>query len=649
MLPTLKDVKQDIAENGYSVDALWMLRNFLYEMAYRGLTLDMNAMGYAATTFEMWSRFEPMALPGIIAAPPGFGKSTMLEVFLDYMTDAYPDTFGAIVVKEKREQVMELVNALNRYGEKKAYGIYGKDFDGIDDFDYRTQFTEQEKYPILVITKAMFEVRSSNRTLRRLMYFEDWEGRTRRRTHLFIDERPELIKTFEVTPEQLTSLLKEVRRVMLKRKRRLPRHYKRVLDTVDELRGKLEKHRTDKQFHEELEPIDERFRIPQDLRKAWMREYDNRKPGEEPAVEYFMLDMFESAVRLGGIVKLDERNGTVRLTVGHRLDYEWTAFNPFILDATGDIDAYYKGFGFPVLEYSKDDNRYKNVSILVNNQYLLSKNHFEKYDREARRCIKMMRDEILPKYKKTMVVVYKEMLPHYEKGLAEEIRAGKVALKHFDSGRGSNAYRDCDAAVFLGTLFKGEDFYPSAAAAAYDKPVKIAGNGHKVLGYKYEDETAEEFKIRDMTVDRVQDIHRLRPWARQEKIDVYLFHTDDRLINSILKEFPGAEVEQFFPKQKLKPGTNGKMTSADRFIEYIRDEMNPGEKVKAKYIYESVLGINRAAFNKMLAKDEVKAAMEEYGVEKQGHSYVKREQEITRVDAEGRILARNAAGEWIEL
>lgn len=646
MLPTIIDIEKDIEKNGFSVDSLSMLNDFVHEMTSRGLTLDLTALGYAATTFEMWSRFEPMELPGIIAAPPGFGKSTMLEVFLRYMTDMYPNTFGAIVVKEKREQVMELVDSLNKGGRKIAYGVYGKGFDGLDDFDYRAQFTEQEKYPILVITKAMFEVRSSNRTLRRLMHFEDWRGRTRRRTHLLIDERPELVKTFEVTPEQLTALLKEVRRVMLKRKRRLPRHYKRVLDTVAALRDELERYRTEEEYHEELKPLDERFRIPQDLRKAWMAEYDNRKPGEEPAVEYFMLDMFESAVRLGGTVKLDERNGTVRLTVGHRLDYEWTAFNPFILDATGDMDAYYKGFEFPVLKYPENGESYKNVTFHINRQYLLSKSHFEKHDQEARYCIKMVREEILPKYKKTMVVVYKEMLPYYEKGLEAEIRAGKVALKHFDSGRGTNSFRDCDAAVFLGTLFKGDDYYPRAASAAYNKPVKFTGKGHKTAGYRYDDETVEEFKIRDMATERKQDIGRLRPWARKEKIDVYLFNTDDRVIDAILGGHPGAERKEYVPKQKLKPS---KTTSADRFIEYIRDEMKPGDKVKAKHIYESVLGIHRVSFNEMLAKDEVKAAMEEYGVEKKGHSFVKHEQELTQHDAEGRVLVRNADGVWIEL
>ena len=77
-----------------------------------------------------------------------------------------------------------------------------------------------------------------------------------------------------------------------------------------------------------------------------------------------------------------------------------------------------------------------------------------------------------------------------------------------------------------------------------------------------------------------------------------------------------------------KPKHGRKRYSAYKFIEYIRDEMNPGEKVKAKYVYAEILGISDKAFKKILDKPEVKAAMEEYGVEKQGHSIIKRERNL---------------------
>src|SRR5690606_2536767 len=81
---------------------------------------------FATMTFNAWIRDKQIDKPVIIAAPPAFGKSAMLSMFLRMMCVNYPDTFGAVVVKERLEDLEALRDEINTAcGVARAFLIRG--------------------------------------------------------------------------------------------------------------------------------------------------------------------------------------------------------------------------------------------------------------------------------------------------------------------------------------------------------------------------------------------------------------------------------------------------------------------------------------------------------------------------------------------
>lgn len=605
-------------ESHRGIDVDIMLADFDRLMKSRGHTLTIHDLTYAYWTLSAFITPEPMTRPGVIAAPCGFGKSTLLEVFVRYMVRKYPETFGCIVIKDKRDEVDAFVTAINldKIGSgilnrrhKYAFGIYGYRAEEMSRRDYYQQFTEQENYPVAVMTKEMWARQSNVRNTDRFQNFRINVREKRRRTLLLIDERPNLVSTYDFTAVNLSELIETVRQVSYLAWSKDAPYYADFEAQVRSLRMFLEGYRDDDRMREHITPIDPHYRIPADLRRDWATFYNGDT--------YDALGLFETAIQRGGILAV--RKGAARLTVSYCVFYEWGQFNNFIMDATAAQDPYYNAHEFGILA-ATEEHTFDNVTFFVNHHYNLSRTFFERDAESFERVGEMVR-ECARHSRRTMLVTYKENLPKFETLLADEIATDRISPKHLDSGRATNEYRDCDGAIFIGWLLKGDNFYPSVASAIYNQSFDIGVNTDKAIGFHFENEVVDDIRFRDMVTERVQDIHRLRPRSTAEAIRIFIFHRDQKLIAEIVSAFPGAKVTEFTPHNR----PDGKETASDRLIRFFQT-MEPGARVKAKAIRD-LLDIHRNTMAAAEKEPRVREVMRQFKIIKDRTFYVKQKTE----------------------
>jgi hypothetical protein len=587
-----------------------VVSEFKAALLARGHDVSQDDADFARLITSSWLSNRRLDNPIVFAADCGFGKSTLLKTFLRYMTENDPH-FGAIVVKQKRDEVEELTVAINenktedgceKVRHRRAFAIRGYDPLRMTYKSYRRQFRMQAYYPVVIMTAEMFARQSTMQLLDRFNSFYDGNNRRRPRRLLLIDERPVITRNYTMSVEDINRLIDDVRDVTFRRNDgKEGAYFRGFLAYAQRLRHELETC----EGKSRIESIDFDYFLPDDLRKDWCDIYEG---------EHFdALSTFESTIRFGGTIAI-RRGGKPTITVSHRVYYEWTQYNPFILDATAPTDPYYESDDFVIIA-PPNPYKYRNVYFNVCTGENLSKSFFESNPQSYEETALMVKD-IADKHRKTMVVFYKENLPRLEEYLTDEIEDGKIVTKHFDSGRGTNEYQDCDAAVFLGWLLKGETYYPQVASAIYNELLPFESRVD-TTGLHFDDERVEAFKVGELATERIQDVHRIRPRSSTYPVNVYLFHRDENIIGKIIGSFPGSYRKDFVPLRKL----SGNKTHADRLVEYLRD-MEPGTRVKSKTIYEA-LGIHRNTFGQIQENPRVLEAMKEYKVIKDRTFYVK--------------------------
>lgn len=598
------------------IDADLMVAEFDRVMRERGQSVTIDDLSYAYYALWAWSgRQMHRERPTVIVAECGFGKSTLLEIFVRYMARKYPSTFGCVVIKDKREAVREFVEAVNlrqtisqvlRQTHESAIGIYGYDRDRETYEDYRGQFKRQVYYPVVVMTTEMWARQSNAGNTDSFLTFLVGGKERRLRSLLLIDERPNLVSTYTFAASDVSRLIDNVRTVSHEiYNGRDAGYYKTIVQAAGKLRELLEQPREDDRTKQYIGAIDPNFMLPENLRNDWVAVYNGQ--------EYDSLRLFETAVRQGGLFSVT--GGRAHLTVSYKVFYEWGAFDTYVLDATADTDPHYLSHDFTMFKPNKA-HEYSNLTFHVNHSYTLSKSFFEESPQSFQLVADMIRDIAAGK-QRTMVVTYQENKPKLEELLRIEVSSGKVVMKHFDSGRGVNDFRDCDCAVFIGWLLKGENYYPQLASAIHGDSLDFTHKTDRSRGFHYENETVDNVRFYDMVTERIQDIHRVRPRATTEPIDVYIFHIDREIVREITAAFGGARTVEFNPIKKL----SGSETSADKLIAFF-EGMKPGDRVKAVKIREAT-GVIRKTFGRIEKDARVIEAMRKYGVTKDKTVYVK--------------------------
>ncbi|SIS54100.1 hypothetical protein [Salimicrobium flavidum] len=571
---------------------------------------------FAYQTFKLWQQTGVLDLPVIVGAQPGYGKSTMLTVFLRYMVRNQPNTFGAIVVKERVEDIKRLADEINEEGTQNgltqmnnyAYYIRGYNSEEMTREHYEEQFTTQAQYNVVIMTTKQFELQALRDKLGKFGRFKDSRGMNRPRRTLLIDEKPSLVVSHKLGYDELNGLKSKVIRASHEATGDREPYVDKVLSLVNEVSQSLEAHKIPGRFR--YDPIKPNYMIPRKLLGHFAEVF-----GVSDLQE---LRAFERVVGYGG--ELNFQNGRIEIVSTFYLHYEITEYNTFIMDGTGDLDPEYIGRDFNLfMPEQKPD--LTNVTFHLCKQYGMSKTSIREHNPKSIENISAEIKRIVEGEEgKTLIVTNAEFVPQLEQKVpASEYN---VVFKHYDGGRGTNNYADADNAIFIGVLNKGSSYYATAAqAVAGDRLGETLGIEQEKSGgrYRFTDERVEEYKSLDVAVEMVQETHRIRANKKTKPVNIYVFYNDERTLQHITEAYEGATIREHKPVSKLI----GAETTADAIVRYFR-EMETGEQIKQSRIYKD-LDVHRNTFTKAVETDRVVQAMKEMNVTKEKTKYIKEE------------------------
>jgi hypothetical protein len=552
--------------------------------------------------YHMFNRFnsqQSMTKPVILACPPGYGKSTGLKTFLYYTVRTDP-TYGAIVVKEKIEELEALAQFINGEHGRFAYYIKGSDkYDTREQYD--AQFGEQERYPIVLMSMEQLRLQTVKNGLKDFGSHE-LQGTNRKihRGNLFIDERPKLTVSSLVSAQDLTKFMQDIRMIGVDQ-------YEGTYELLRELRNRIEDADLE---HGDKVPANEGFKLPQSLKAALFARYGHDDVAKLRALETLIGD--------GGSV--DNLHGTLKYSSTIRIAYDWTVYNTFIMDGTGRFDPNYitKDNDFTVLA-PPPEHHGENMVFHFCDEYLFSGNQLKQGKVNVPNVVSEC-ERIQNKHCGQLLIVgtkdYIEALtPHFE-GRKDEFK-----LKHYDGGRGSNDYKDNDTAIYIGNMFKGEYVYRGATEVLLDGFVEReikAGTTPGKHGIKLDDPLVAEYRDLDQAVDFTQEINRMRANNKSQDVNIYVLNKDRSMMDLIYAEYPKARQESYSPVDKL---VISKETNFDRVVEFLRTMVH-GQEIAKKQVREQ-LGIKAETFKDITQSDELKQVCTELGIEMTRYKFKK--------------------------
>lgn len=593
-----------------TVDAL--IAAWVRELVRHGSTIPtLPDITFAQGVFAAWKRSDTLDRPAIVAAPPGFGKSTMLSAFLHNMVRNSAPAFGAIVVKERLADVKALAAYINEdYAEgplvrrhSYAYFIEGYDEDAMDREQYAAQFTTQANYPVVIMTTKQFELQVLKGNISAFHAFIDEDKVSRPRRTLLIDEKPILTVSYALTENEINQLLEDIRVAGVRANSKLKLFYRTARDRIVKLRDQYETTDTVERVSR-LQPVDRMYLLPRDLLNQFTAVHS------DDITKLARLRALEHVIRYGGIFSIT--HGAVNVQSARKMSYEWTSYNAFVLDGTGRIDPEYASGDFYVIEPENKPD-YSNVTFNVCNAFNLSKGSI-RGDVEALDNITAECKRIVARHSgAVLIVTYNEFKDALESKLADEVASGRVVFKHFDGGRGSNDYVGIDTAIYIGTLNKGSLFYPAQAQAVLGDSAGVTlGIDFTVCrnGLTYKDPVVESYRQLDTAVNIVQETNRLRANRKTEPVNFYVFSRDEATTQHITDAYTGCKIAEYYTDMKLA----GAKTADDNIVAFLRS-MSAGTRIKQSEIYRQ-LGITRKTMQRFMANAQ--PTLDRLGVLKMG-------------------------------
>jgi hypothetical protein len=568
---------------------------------------------FAYQTFKLWQQTGVLDLPIIVGAQPGYGKSTMLSVYLRYMVRQHLDSFGAIVVKERLDDIKRLADEINlddrgdgaMTRNNYAYYIEGFDAERMTREHYEEQFTAQAQFNVVIMTTKQFELQALKDNLGAFRRFKTDRGMNRPRRALLIDEKPSLVISQRLSYDQLNGLKANILHASHEATGTRQAYVNRTFDLINELSGIIEAQEDNGRF--KLDPIKRNYILPRKLLTNY---------GEVYGVEELqVLRAFERVVGYGS--EISSMNGRVELVSTYYLHYDITEFNTFIMDGTGDIDPEYIGRDFNLfMPEVKPD--LSNVTFHICNKYGMSKTSIKSNPQAIDNISNECREILEQVEGTTLIVTNKEFIAELESKLPQS--EYDVVFKHYDGGRGSNSFADINNAIYIGVLNKGSAYYSTAAQAVVgDRQGEVFDIQQSKAGGRYEfaDDRVEEYKSLDIAVGMVQETHRLRSNKKDNDVNIYVFYNDDRTISHITEAYEGSKIVEYVPTTKII----GEKKTPDYIIDYFK-AMPEGESVKGSRIYKE-LSVDGSTFRKAVSTERVKDAMRKLGVEKVKTNFIK--------------------------
>ncbi|RDY72563.1 hypothetical protein DXT76_01080 [Halobacillus trueperi] len=612
-----KDFEAVLQQANGDREAIDMAMRFHGTMRDRGIELTPDEIDFAKVSYHVWNYEKQMPTPIVNCAPAGFGKSTMLQTWVEHKQRNSKNLFGAIVVKQKIEQVKEFAKAVNEStGELTAYPLLGR-ANYETEKEYKEQFDFHKQAPVLVLTHKMLEILTSQEKLPEFSLWYDSERQARRRTQLIIDERPQFIELTTISATQLEQFTELVKVVSHKANGEVDSYYSEVKKQAEKLREELLKDFPEGENVFHIQPIDSQWDIPQKLFYDWI------KYAEELGMDYNLLGAFKQAITHGGTVDLrttGSKRGTC-LTLARNIWQDITFMNTVILDASAVGDEFYGFKQFNKIAPITPKNAYEGMTIYNCSKHNIGRSFFDQHEKALQKSIELAQ-HVSKQHSSTLVVVYKELRKDFEKQLSEELESGVIKIKHFDDERASNDFRDCDAVLFLGINRKGLTYYIENARAIHNQDVDLESSTNGGLHFK--DQKVNNFYVSDMATDRQQGIGRLRPYKKATETAIYMFSMDESLPKIMQQAHEGSELKVWKLPFSLTSDGDG-MTAKEKFMSWLEEfsKEPTGSKVKKKEVYSDVLGCNSKTLQRLVKDSEVTSKAEELEVSFKGHSIIK--------------------------
>lgn len=557
-----------------------------------------------------------------VVAPLGSGKSTALNAWHIYHGLYTKDNlFGSIVVKSSIEDCNEFVDEVNKAsGRQIAYAVFGKSHYLEQGKTQGTEWEQADRFPTIVLTHAMLSSLTQRDKLMDLASWVDENGATRRRTTLFIDERPQFSDSFTLTStdiERLNSIVQS-----LANQDDIERYYyKDFEDNTSRLVQELR--RPQQARSRKLKSNFLRYKIPEQLQNQWDRSQ------AQTGSDYQLLEKFIHIANHGGVIEVGP--GGASVTAGYDIWKRIGWFNVIVFDATGSLDPNYptnledlKGqLGISFIDFDLPvQNEHQNLTINYSSKHNFGKNFlYQGNNPEVRyNKVKKLVNHIAGKHESLLVIGHNHLIDRLNAD--DEISANAIIVS-FGRAKGTNDYRDCDGLLILGNIIKsGAHYYVNTELRNPGQVVEPGGSSQG--GFQMIDPLAQEYYVKDRAIDLQQIIGRIRTRKSEIKKAVYMFSMEKAIVDHVAAHFSGCTVKEWELPFSLTSEEETK-TAKDYFIDWLKEFAESDQlQVKAKEVYEEKLGITRMQYSRIKKDSDVLNAMKELGVEFKGQSIVKK-------------------------
>ncbi|MZP30889.1 DEAD/DEAH box helicase family protein [Heliobacterium undosum] len=586
--------------------------------------------------------------PMLINMVTGSGKSTIIKVYIKHkvMSDG---SFGCLVVKERRDDVIDFATELNNYiGKEVAYPLYG--FDELDCLDnanrnqkkhkscpvrkgnyvcrhkkncrYYNQFEEQKKYPIVVLThKRLYEDARNNKISSNYNSF-NLLGQKFARETLIIDEQPHLISNNTLTEEMfyhymrlITDKFNELANGYFTSESHDDNNpYKKALAELQEAALIVANifQRNYERDREKIKPVNCDFSFSHSFTKQFRQVFELQT--ELYNVPIFISDLLTN----GGIIERDKKS----IAAAHYVDYTSEKnFATIIFDGTALVSPLYKYNEYCTFTNFPMIKEYKNLTFYKCDYLTGTKSNMDNDDVNAFLCdvedialdypkeniyLAMFRDHAYYAGTKTLKSEIKEKLGKY-------IDKKRIKIGTFGGTKGSNEFRDCTICIIEGFLHKSEIFYSNAYDISQPNETELFTVTPIDQTRRFDNEEIEKFKVLDTLSDYVQEITRtaLRDNSRDVSCKVFISSKDKIILELLSNYFPEARVEKWNPKNRLNKQifSDGRAKNLQLFAEFLA---NTEAEVLTYAEVAEALGIKDKAFSKMINGKKAVALMESY-------------------------------------
>jgi hypothetical protein len=515
----------------------------------------------------------------VVNAGCGMGKSVLIEIYVNYMLEKHgKENYGAVIARERVEDVMQMSARNDGY-----YPLYGfKAEDCLEKYDtynpnlcractqmecrVKQNMELSKTYPVLVTTHKRVQLAENLPYLQPQLYsytaFENDKPKEIRRYDLFIDENPDFYELRSIHMLDLDDFKDELKLTYkrdCKGKEALVNYFSNL---IDNLKGIL------------VENYEEYFDgfVNKSNYLEFAKHENNFKENYYGHNFVKCLDVL-SVLKYGG-----KKISNTKVTFPTFRSLSGLPFNIMIFDATASIN---KNYTYNCKLIKVPETRiFNNLTININNKHNLSKSYYKENANFPVRVAEEIKKS-LDEHECVLIVTFQDIEKVYHELFRDEINQGRILLAHVNATKGRNDLHRATCIYVLYSLYKTDNYYLMGMKDGLKiDPNKIIFDNidsKRQPMYIKEDKTVAlcnevyDFMVHDKAKDLVQEIFRTkaRIYNFDGKVEVFIFNTDENIIDCINPYFNGATIQPWNATDTRK-----KSEQLDQYMNAVNSEFS---------------------------------------------------------------------------